>query len=303
MIAAAAAGAGTPWDRLSPLHGAGAADPAAHAAAIVAASGTSFAAGMRILPPQRRAGMHAVYAFCRVIDDIADGDLPTEARRALLAAWRAELGLLAQGRPRSVLGRALAGPIERYALPMVEFERLVEGMSMDAEGPIVAPRRDRLVGYIRRVAGSVGLLSMRVFGAWRGEASERFALALAEGLQLVNILRDVEEDAAVGRLYLPAETLARAGAPATPAAILRSGRLPDCRAEIGAWAESSFAAARREIVVHDRLSLAPALMMMGPYEGYLATMRAARWRHEGPVRLSRGRKLWLGVRCVMARAR
>ena len=276
------------------------ADPAAEAAAIVRASGTSFGPGMAILSRPRREGMWALYAFARVIDDIADGPAPLADKRALLAAWDREIDSVYAGRARSAIGRALSDTAARHALPPDEFHALIAGMRMDAEGPIVAPGMAELRGYTRRVAGAVGLLSMRIFGAWRGEASESFALALGDALQFTNILRDVEEDARMGRLYLPAETLARAGVPPDPGVAAAHPRLPLAAAEIGDFAARDFARARALVGAHDRRALAPALMMMGVYAGYLALMRARGFRRDRPVRLSRAGKLWRGLACVAA---
>lgn len=274
-------------------------DPATHAASIVAGSGTSFGMGMRILPAPRRAAMHAIYAFCRTVDDIADGDLPADEKLRLLAAWRGEIDRLGQGRPVSLIGRALLTPLVAFDLPLAEFVLLVEGMEMDAEGPVVAPPRARLAAYTRRVAGAVGLLSMRAFGAWRGAVSERFALALADACQLTNILRDVEEDAAIGRLYLPAELLARHGMPPDPAAAAAHPALPRLCAELGAEARAHFAEARGLIGAHARSRLAPALLMMAVYEGYLDRMERARWARV-PLAMSKPAKLLAGLRYVLA---
>jgi len=292
----------TDWRVLAPECPEGAADPAARASQIVNGAKTSFAAGMRILSGPRRDGMYALYAFCRIVDDIADEDLPQEHRRVLLGAWEAEIDALYAGRPQSVVGRALAGPVARFGLEREEFLHIIDGMRMDAEGPVVAPPMEELLAYVRRVAGAVGILSMHVFGAWRGPDSERFALALAEALQFVNILRDIEEDAAMGRLYLPREELERAGIPADPALAPADPALPEVCARLGARARQRFAEARREIPAHDRMALAPALMMMGPYEGYLDRMERAGWTRAGaPFRLSRGRKVFLGLRGLLAR--
>ncbi len=291
------------WRGLSPDCALGAADPPARAAEIVNGARTSFAAGMRILSAPRRAGIYALYAFCRIVDDIADEDLPQDRRQELLDAWAAEIEALFAGHPRSVVGRALAGPVARYGLEREEFLHIIEGMRMDAEGPLVAPAGAELDAYIRRVAGAVGILSMRIFGAWRGAVSERFALSLAEALQLVNILRDIEADAAMGRLYLPREELARAGVPADPARAPVAPELPQVCARLGARARAAFAEARRAIPAHDRRALAPALMMMGTYEGYLDRMERAGWARAGaPFRFSRGRKVLLGLRGLLARS-
>ncbi len=184
------------------------------AAETVKRSGTSFGAGMAILPKKRREAMHAIYAFCREVDDIADDDgMSREERLRRLSEWRTEIERLYEGRPQFPASVALQEPARAFDLPKREFLMMIEGMEMDADGPIVAPSMERLHAYTRRVAGAVGLLSMPVFGAPKSEASDRFALSLGDALQLTNILRDVAEDAAVGRLYLPAELLAKHGAP------------------------------------------------------------------------------------------
>ncbi|MEL6258540.1 MAG: squalene/phytoene synthase family protein, partial [Pseudomonadota bacterium] len=196
-----------PLADLLPTPMAAGACPAEEAAAITSRSGTSFAAGMAILPKARREGMRAVYAFCRVVDDIADGDFPIDKKHSALDAWRAEVDALYAGGGESVVAQALRPCITAYDLPKEELLLMIEGMAMDVDGPIVAPTEAELDAYIRRVAGTVGLMSMRVFGAWIGQPSHDFALALARALQTTNILRDVEEDADLGRLYLPRERL------------------------------------------------------------------------------------------------
>ena len=266
--------------------------------AVVAGSNTSFMAGMRVLPRARREAIHALYAFCRIVDDIADGDVQVPDRRAALDAWEAEIDGLFAGRPRTAVGRALIGPIERYALPREEFALVIDGMRMDVEGPVIAPDRERLEAYVRRVAGAVGMLSMRIFGAWRGAPSRRFALALAEGLQLTNILRDVEEDARLGRLYLPADALAAGGVPTDPARVAGHPGLGRARAVTGAWARARFEDARAEVGAHGRLALAPALFMMGPYERMLASMEQAGFAGAAP-RMGAARKAWHGVGCAV----
>ncbi|MGF1447179.1 MAG: squalene/phytoene synthase family protein [Pikeienuella sp.] len=275
------------------------------AAEITARARTSFSHGMKVLPRLRREGMWALYAFARVIDDIADGpdhgaDWPLAAKHRLLDAWRGEIAALYTGRPVSAIGHALRGPVARYDLPQEEFLALIEGMQMDADGPIVAPPMAQLRLYTRRVAGAVGLLSMRIFGAWRGAVSERFALALADAFQLTNILRDIDEDARRGRLYLPAEVLDRHGLPHSAAAIPGHPALPQAAAEIGHLARAEFQTARSLVGAHGRGRLAPALLMMGVYAAYLARMEAAEFRHSGRVTLSKAEKLWRGVACLLS---
>ena len=248
---------------------------AAEVRRIVAAAGSSFAAGMRVLPAARRRAIHAVYGFCRVVDDIADGDAPgadtPEARAHQLDRWAREIEHVYAGTPRTAIGAELARGAEGYGLPRGEFDLILDGMRMDAD-PIVAPTDEQLTAYVRRVAGAVGILSMRCFGAWIGAPSERFALSLARGLQLTNILRDVDEDSARGRLYLPASALAGAGVPPDADAAPGHPALPAARARVGAQARAAFDEAAALVPLHRRLPLLPALLMMGPYERMLATM-------------------------------
>lgn len=271
-------------------------DPAALARAITHASGTSFGPGMAILPRPRREAMHAVYAFCRMVDDIADGPFAPAEKHAALDAWRAEIEALYAGRPASAIGHALLPGVAAFALPKSEFDLLIEGMAMDADGPIVAPGRTMLQRYTRRVAGAVGALSIRIFGAFAGPVSDRFALALGDAFQLTNILRDVEADAAIGRLYLPADLLAAHGIPADPAQVPGHPALPALARDLGAEARAAYDEARRLAPAHRRLRLAPALVMMGAYEAYLDRMEALGWARPLPEPLlSRRTKLARGL--------
>jgi phytoene synthase len=287
-------------EALAPLPAPAGTDPQRVADAITARARTSFATGMRVLSRPRRDAMRAIYAFARVIDDIADEDWPLAEKHRLLAEWRSEIERLYEGRPVSAIGQALAGPVTRYGLPRAEFLLLIEGMEMDANGPIIAPPIEVLRAYTRRVAGAVGMLSMRVFGAWTGDRSERAALALGDAFQLTNILRDVEVDAAIGRLYLPREALEAAGVPTgDPAAATRHPDLWRACAETGRLARADFTAARRAMAGHSRIALAPALLMTGVYEGYLAQMEARGFRREGgAIALSKQAKLWRGLVCL-----
>ena len=282
---------------LSPTPGPAGTTPQEVVDRITGAAKSSFSLGMKLLSRPRREAMRAVYAFCRVVDDIADGDLPSDEKRSMLAAWRAEVDALYEGTPKSAIGQALVRPVKEYDLPKAEFLAMIEGMEMDAEGPIVAPSEADLARYTRCVAGSVGILSMRIFGAWQGDSSERFALSLADALQLTNILRDVEEDADIARLYLPAEALARAGAVPDPSGIAKDPNLVSVCAEIGARAREHFVTARAEIPKHSRIALAPALAMLGVYEGYLDKMETSRFRRPGPV-MGKGEKLRRGLSAV-----
>jgi squalene synthase HpnD len=262
---------------------------------IVAEAGSSFATGMRVLPRPRRDAIFAVYAFCRVVDDIADGEGDGQAKLARLAWWEDEIDRVFAGRPRAPVGDELALAVRRFDLPREEFDLILEGMRMDAGG-ISAPDFSELDRYVRCVAGAVGVLSMRVFGAWRGERSRRFALALAKAMQLTNILRDVEEDAGLGRLYLPGPILEAAGVPADPRLAWFHPRLPEARRLLGLLARSQFRRAAALSRGHDWPRVLPALLMMGPYEALLGRMEAD-WSRR-PARRPALLKLADGVACA-----
>lgn len=287
------------YDGLSPLPPPPGQDAQDVVDRITGTAKSSFSLGMRLLSRPRRRAMRAVYAFCRVVDDIADSDMPVETKNELLQDWRREIDRLFHTAPMSAVGQALVEPVNGYGLPKTEFMRMIDGMEMDANGPIVAPTWNDLLEYNRRVAGTVGLLSMRVFGAWIGEESQDFALALANALQLTNILRDVEEDAAIGRIYLPSQILEAAGVAADPATIADDPGLIDARAAVGALAGDYFDMAREGVRHHNRLALAPAMAMYGVYRGYLTEMERSGWRPSKARKMSSGKKLWAGLGAVV----
>jgi squalene synthase HpnD len=173
------------------------------------ASGSSFYAAMRILPPAQREAMFQIYSFCRQVDDIADSSGPREERLAALQQWRDDIDALYRGEPPARL-RDYVGSVKTFGLRREDFLAIVDGMEMDVPADIRAPDMATLDLYCDRVASAVGRLSVRVFGL--GE-EEGVALAhhLGRALQLTNILRDIDEDAGLGRLYLPREGLLHAG--------------------------------------------------------------------------------------------
>lgn len=269
----------------------------AHVAEVVGRSRTSFLAGMRVLPKPRRDAMYAIYAFCREVDDVADEPGRLEDKLVELAAWRLEIEALYRGRPTRRTTQALLRPVADYRLPKAEFLAVIDGMEMDARGPVVAPDRATLALYCRRVAGAVGQLSIRAFGA-EGEAAERLAVALGEALQLTNVLRDQAEDAADGRLYLPEELLAAAGvASRDPAAVLRDPKVGEARAALAAWGQERFAESRALIARLPRRTIRPAVLMLEVYWRLWQRMAARGWDVVEPrVRLSAAQKLWVLLR-------
>jgi phytoene synthase len=264
--------------------------------AVVRKAGTSFYHGMRVLPPDRRHAMYAIYAFCRVVDDIADeaGSLPDKLRD--LSAWRTRIAGLYEGRSDDAVTRVLAVAAPRFQLRAEDFIAVIDGMQMDAETVIVAPTMAVLDLYCDRVASAVGRLSVRAFGD-TSPAADRVAHALGRALQLTNILRDIHEDAMRGRLYLPAEYLAEAGVPADPVAALTAPGLPAVCSRLAALAHGYFSTAVQEMRNCDRSAMKPARLMGATYDLLLSALEKREWeRLEERVTLPRWRKLWLVCR-------
>ncbi|WDI30905.1 squalene/phytoene synthase family protein [Hyphococcus flavus] len=272
-----------------------------HAFETVKRSKTSFGPGMRILSKPRREGMYAVYAFCREVDDIADEGGTLDQKRKALAGWRAEIDRLYRGVPEYPTGVALLEPVEKFNLPKDEFFLMIEGMEMDAEGPVVAPGLEALFAYTRRVAGAVGQLSMPIFGAPAGKVSDDFAISLGDALQFTNILRDIEQDAGEGRLYLPKELLEKHHCPMTPDEIADAPGLPALREDMAKIAREKFSHARNALKSLDWKILRPALLMMGVYERYLDKMTARGWDNGQPrVTIPNHEKAMIAMRWLAA---
>jgi presqualene diphosphate synthase len=173
------------------------------------ASGSSFYSAMRILPASQREAMFQIYSFCRKVDDIADSDGPRPERLAALQQWRDDIDALYRGDPPDHLKDYVA-TVKKFDLQREDFIAVIDGMEMDVPQDIRAPDMATLDLYCDRVASAVGRLSVNVFGMPR-EDGVLLAHHLGRALQLTNILRDIDEDAGLGRLYLPREALFHAG--------------------------------------------------------------------------------------------
>ncbi len=264
--------------------------------AIVRGAGTSFYQGMRVLPPDRRHAMYAIYAFCRQVDDIADDESPYADKVPRLDAWRAHVDGLYRGEADSPVTRVLARAVPRFGLRRADFLAVIDGMQMDAETPIVAPDLATLDLYCDRVAAAVGRLSVRAFGDASPEA-DQVAFALGRALQLTNILRDVQEDAERGRLYLPGEWLDAAGVPRDPRAALGSPGLPEVCRRLAGLASGYFRQADAAMRACDRRAMKPARLMGATYAAILARIEQRGWDRIGErVSLPKWRKLWLALR-------
>jgi squalene synthase HpnD len=263
-------------------------------------SGSSFYLAMRILPKAERAAMFAIYRFCRMVDDIADdGTRPRPRRAEELDAWRADLAALYGGKPA---GRAafLKQAVQAFGLRQTDFLAVIDGMAMDVAADIRAPDSATLDLYCDRVASAVGRLSTRIFGM---DTQPGLALAheLGRALQLTNILRDLDEDAAIDRLYLPRELLTQAGIATTePQAAIGDPRVDGACRVLAARALEHFAAAGRLMRSRPKGRLMAPRLMAAVYSALLRDMLAQGWAPPRTrARISKPRLLWIVVRCSL----
>ncbi|MGE0258206.1 MAG: presqualene diphosphate synthase HpnD [Alphaproteobacteria bacterium] len=265
----------------------------------VEAAGTSFYWAMRLLPRERREAMYAIYAFCREVDDIADdADAAPEQKAAALRDWRGEIDALYADRPpRNLVARALRHPVIRYSLRREDFGAVIDGMEMDAAENIRAPDMATLDLYCGRVAAAVGHLSVHVFGDPSPDA-HAVADSLGRALQLTNILRDLDEDARRGRLYLPREILERHGIRTLdPLEVLRHPALPAACRDLASIARGHFDEAGRAMARCSRRAMRPAATMGAFYRAMLEALVRSEWRDPSRrVSLSKRQKLWLVLR-------
>lgn len=260
------------------------------------ASNSSFYTAMRILPRAQREAMFQIYSFCRKVDDIADDGGPRDERLAALAQWRSDIDALYAGKPPAHL-RDYVRSVKTFGLRREDFLAIIDGMEMDVPAEIRAPDEATLDLYCDRVASAVGRLSVRVFGL--GE-KDGIALAhhLGRALQLTNILRDIDEDAGIGRLYLPRELLSAAGiASDDPAVVTADPRLPHVCDKILAQARDHFAQADAIMVRNPRRIVRAPRIMYAYYHAILERLVARGFASpRTSIKLSKAAKIFIVLR-------
>ena len=253
------------------------------------ASGSSFYTAMRIMPKTQREAMYEIYSFCRKVDDIADSPGPRDKRLEQLKLWRSDIDAIYNG-SSVTRSRGLSSAIKEFGLKREDFHAVIEGMEMDVHADIRGPDWGKLDGYCDRVASAVGRLSVRIFGM---EEKPGIILAyhLGRALQLTNILRDIDEDAAIGRLYLPREALQAAGILNTdPAYVAAHANIAQACAPVVARAREHFAEANRVMARCQRRSVRAPRIMGAAYKAILEKLVARGWTApRTPVKVSKPR--------------
>jgi phytoene synthase len=258
-----------------------------------AQSGSSFYYSFLFLPAERRRAITALYAFCREVDDVADEVSDPGVARAKLAWWRTEVANLFAGHPQHPVTRALEPFVASAGLDAGRMNEIIDGMEMDLTHHRYADF-EALRLYCHRAAGVVGQLSASVFG-YANPATIDYAENLGIAFQLTNIIRDVGEDARRGRVYLPADELARFGLDAQDILARRGGeRFRSLMAFQAERAADYYDLAMGRLAPEDRRNQRAGLIMAGIYRALLEEIR-----HDGfqvldrRIALTPIRKLWI----------
>jgi phytoene synthase len=258
-------------------------------------SRSNFYYAFLFLSREKREAIYAVYAFCRSVDDVADGTASLEEKRLQLTEWRRELDRCYAGEPQHPITVKLAQSLRRFRIPKEHFEELIAGVEMDLTQNRYRTFRD-LYEYCYRVAGVVGLMCIEIFG-YRNPKAKDYAINLGVALQLTNIMRDVRTDAERGRIYLPQEELARFGCREqellqgcyTPAFLAVMGCMGTC-------ARQYFQNARELLASEDRPALLAAEIMGAIYYRLLESIEASGYRvFDRTITLSIQKKVWLAL--------
>lgn len=266
-------------------------------------SGSSFYLSFFFLSPERRQAINALYAFCREVDDVVDECTDSAVARARLQWWHDEIGRLFSGKPQHPVTRALAPVISRFSLSEEYFHEIIDGMEMDLDEKRYSSFQD-LSLYCYRVAGVVGLLSAEIFG-YEDRHTLRYAHDLGMAFQLTNILRDVREDAARGRIYIPLDEMEKHGVTEED---LINGRMTEGMRELlrtqAQRARTFYKAAFNKLPEQDRYPQRSGLIMAAVYLAILDKIEAQGFPVlDRRVTLPRWKRLWLAWRTGRLEAR
>jgi phytoene synthase len=265
-------------------------------------SRSNFYYSFLFLAKEQREAMYAVYAFCRSVDDIADGAAPVGEKAASLDAWRRELDQCYLGKPEHPITVKLAQSLRRFPIAKEYFAELIAGVEMDLSRGRYPSFRE-LYEYCYRVAGVVGLMCIEIFG-YRNPTAKDYAVKLGVALQLTNIMRDLRVDAKRDRIYLPQDELARFGYSETE---LLHGVYNPAFVELmrfcGARARQYFHHARQLLAAEDRCTLFAAEIMGSIYYQLLEAIETSGYRvFDRTITLPTSRKLWIAL-SIWARSR
>ncbi|MGD0351806.1 MAG: presqualene diphosphate synthase HpnD [Verrucomicrobiota bacterium] len=251
--------------------------------AITRKSASNLALALVVLPRAKRNDMAALYAFCRKVDDVADGEsTPTEKRREQLADWRADVRRACENEtPQFTVNCELQPVIAKYHLPFALFDELIKGCEMDLDVKRYE-NFEQLELYCYRVASVVGLLSIGIFGC-QNPACRNYAIYLGKALQFTNILRDVRTDAERGRVYLPQSELKKCNVSEDEILNFKySDRFHALATNVADHAKNFYRLARQTLPAEDRRAMVAAELMGSVYWRLMQKLERRQFNVFGP---------------------
>lgn len=273
-------------------------DPQQYCKKLVAASGSSFYYSFLFLPPEKRAAIIAIYAFCREVDDIVDECKDPGIAQQKLIWWNSEIEQLYKGNPQHPIAKALLPAVEKFHLPKVCFDEILQGMAMDLQYQGYKTIEDLRV-YCHCVASTVGILVAAVLG-YKNQDTMEYAKKLGIALQIINIIRDIGEDARRGRIYIPEEDLLAFGIQPQEILqlnILHPDRFQSLLKKYAQVAQSYYTAATEELAQEDRAAQRSGLIMAAIYFRILAEIERSDYDVlNQKISITPVRKLWTAWR-------
>ncbi|MCK4939523.1 MAG: squalene/phytoene synthase family protein [Rhodospirillaceae bacterium] len=263
------------------------------------ATPSSFYWAMRMLPRPEREAIFEVYSFCRVVDDIADGDLPLDEKIELLNDWQRRIDDIINGTEAATVADGLSTAITSYGIDRDDLFAVISGMKTDSVEKVAIANMDELDIYMDRVASAVGKISNKVFGL-KGSQADSLAVNLGRALQLTNILRDIAEDASLGRTYIPRSVLEKFSIQKTESVdILKDENLPAALGFMAALAQEYYQKAGENLMALPRGPARPPRIMKAVYERVLKKMINNGWRYPyATVRISKIEKIFIAARAA-----
>ena len=263
------------------------------------ATPSSFYWAMRILPRIKRDAIFEMYSFCREVDDIADGVLPVDEKIELLNEWRHRIDDVIDGAGAVNFSDGFSKTIMHYGIDRDDLFAVINGMETDAVEKVTIANMDELDIYMDRVASAVGKISNKIFGL-RGEQADSLAVNLGRALQLTNILRDIVEDASLGRTYIPQSVLEKYSVQKTEAnEILKDENLPKVLNFMATLAQEYYQKADKNLMALPRGPSRPVRIMKAVYGRVLEKMIKNDWHYPyAPTRISKIEKIFIAAKAA-----
>lgn len=268
----------------------------------LSAAPSSFYWAMRMLPAQKRDAIFEVYSFCRAVDDIADGTLPHDEKIDLLNDWGHRIDDILDGTEAIAFADGFSKMVQIYGIDRDDLFAIINGMKTDSVENVTVATMDELDLYMDRVASAVGKISNKIFGL-TGTHADELAVNLGRALQLTNILRDIAEDASLGRTYIPQSVLKKfqveQAEPANHGEILKDKNLPQALEYMAEIAQGYFDKAGINLMALPHGPARPVRIMKAVYGRLLEKLRQSGWRYPyTPVRVSKLEKIFIAARAA-----